>query len=161
MRNNISIKQIATSGVLVGLAVLLGAFARFPLFGGNVYLVGVIIFLMPLMLKYAYALASTLIAIVLTDLIGGWIAFTWISMLAYGTAVSIIYIFSVAKSKFIFIPGLIFGSMAAIAIYYFMELAVFDHAIAISDLYTTSIQFAIIIPIVALVYTPIKIIGSK
>lgn len=161
MNHNNTIQQITLTGVLTALAVLIGAFAHFPLFGQQVYLVGAIVFMMPVALKFRYSLIGVITSIVLTDLITGWIQYTWISIIAYVIATIIIWVFSLIKLKMVFIPGLVIGSVAAIAIYFFLELSVLDKGIAIDGLLTNLVQFAIVIPLASLIYLPVKLISLK
>lgn len=161
MKHRATIQQMTLTGVLTAIAVIVGAFAHFPLFGGQVYLVGAIVFLMPLILKLRYALIGTLVSVLLTDLITGWIQFTWISLIAYGVGTVIIFLFSIPKMKLLFIPGLIIASLTIAAIYFLLELSVFDKGLASSDFIASLVQFAIILPIVGILYTPVKLISNK
>lgn len=153
------IKQIAMSGILVALAVIM-SFAHFTIGGGNVYLIGIVVFLMPLCLRFPYMLISAISSVVICDLITGWIAFTWISIIAYGGAVIIIWASTKLRFGFIFIGGLIIGSIYAVTIYYLLESSIdsIGHSIAVKDAIATSIQFAIVIPITSLLYFPLKLI---
>lgn len=65
------IKHIVLSGVLLGLAIIIGVFAHFPLFGGTVYLIGAIVFVLPLVLPFGYAIITGVIAVALSDVFSG------------------------------------------------------------------------------------------
>lgn len=149
------IQEITLSGVLMALAIAL-SFANFKVGGGSVYLVGIAIFVMPLVLRLPFALITGIASVVIADALSGWIAFTWISVIAYGLAILVIWLFKLLKFKFIFILGLLIASGLAIAVYFFIEWKVFDLALASSDAIATTIQFAIVVPIVSLLYWPLK-----
>lgn len=160
MKYKSPIIQISLTGVLTALAILMGAFAYFPWFGG-VYLVGAIVFLMPLILKFWYSLIGTLLSVFFTDLITGWIQYTWISLIAYSVGIIIIFIFSIPKIKLLFIPGLFIASLVITGIYFVLLWVMKDRAYAIFSSWGTMLQFAIVIPLTSLLYLPIKILGEK
>jgi hypothetical protein len=72
----ISIYQIALAGMMTGLAILLGAYGTFTIGGSGVYLIGIVLFLMPLVLRLPMLVLSTIISVVITDLLTGYIAYT-------------------------------------------------------------------------------------
>lgn len=150
--------NIVVSGFLTALAVLLGTFAWFPLFGGSVYLVGIVIFAMPLFLPFTYMLMSGTISVLLVDVFTGWVQYSWISILAYGAALIIIWTFVKLRLALFYFVGLFIAMLVAVTIYYFLIKVTIDNAYAISTIIATSIQFTIIFPISILLYYPFKII---
>lgn len=152
------IYYIALSGVLLGLALIVGFFAQFPLFGGHVYLVGAVVLIMPLVLPFRYSFISGVLAVILTDVYSGWAMYCWISMIAYGVALCVMWFFSKSNSKWIFIIGLLISAAMIIWIYFVLEWGVFDKSIAISDVIATSIELAIAVPIAATLYHPIRLV---
>lgn len=158
MKALFSIKQIVLTGIFTAAAILIGSFVHFPIFGSNVYLIGAVIFLMPIVLKMPFAIIGASISVVLSDLTTGWIAYTWISIIAYVGGVIIIKLFSYLHFKFIYVIGVLVASLFAIATY-FITMNIFDKAQAFSELWTDLIQFAIVLPIVIILYRPIKIIS--
>ena len=161
MRHKIFIQQISLTGIISALGVILGIISNFPLLGGRVYLVGSIIFIMPLILRFYFMVIGTFIIILLTDFFSGWLAYTWISMLAYLSSIIIIWLFLKKKNKYWFTFSLFIGSITNIFIYFVFEYIVFDQAQAISDLISTSIQFLIVIPISLFLYYPIQKIKNN
>ncbi|NQZ66054.1 MAG: hypothetical protein HRT99_02415 [Mycoplasmatales bacterium] len=161
MKNKSIIYQISLTGILTSLGIVIGMFAYFPLGAGNVYLVGVILFLMPLVLKFQFALIGCLLSLLFTDLYTGYIATTWISLIAYSIGLLIIYWFRLLDKKWLFIVGLILGSLVVSIIYLILEFIVFDRAYAIADFWATLLQFTIIVPITSILYTPILIISKN
>lgn len=151
------IKQISLSGILLALATVL-SFATFNFGGGYVYLIGIAIFLMPLCLKFPYMLMTAITAVTISDAINGWIINCWISMIAYGGAVVIIWLTKQLKLSIFYIVGLFVAAGFVIATYYFLELAMWGKAFAIKDVIATSIQFAIVVPTVSLLYIPFKVV---
>ena len=146
------------SGLLVGLGIILGTFATLHIFGGAVYLIGIVAFLMPIILRLKFSIISVLVTVAITDLINGYIIYVWISLIAYGVATIIIWMFSKLRLKILFIPGLLLAAISIVGIYFFMELITIDMAMAIKDMFANLIQFAIVIPIVSLLYTPILLL---
>lgn len=159
MKTIFSVKQIALTGILVALAIIVGAFAHFPLFGSQVYLVGIIIFLMPIVLRMPLAILGAIISVVLTDLITGWVAYTWISIIGYTLATVVLRLASLMKFKFTYMPALIFASGIVITTYYVFTFLAIDKSLADKETLTNLVQFAIIIPVVAILYTPIRLIS--
>lgn len=158
MKERSIVKHIALSGILAGLAILLGFFARFPLLGGNVYLIGIIVFIMPLLLRIDFALITAAISVVIVDLLWGWINYSWISVIAY--CVPVIFIKLINKIKFIgwlLIPvAFIISGAWATGSYFILEYKFVDQGLAWKDLIATAIQFAIVVPVSILIYAPIK-----
>lgn len=161
MKNKSIVYEISLSGILSAIGIMVGLFAFSPIGIGKIYLVGIIIFLMPLILRLQFALLSGMIILVFTDLYTGYIVTTWISMIAYLVGIITIFLFTLSKKKWFFIIGLIIGSLLTTTIYFFLEYFKFDMAYAIADLWTTLIQFAIVIPITTLLYVPILLITNK
>lgn len=151
------IKQISLSGILLALAVVL-SFATFNMGGSKIYLVGIAIFLMPLCLKFPYMIITTLTSILIADTINGWLAYTWISMIAYGGAVVIIWLSKLLKLGIFYMASLVIASAFIIFIYYVLDMQMFGKSWAIKDVVATSIQFAIVVPVVSLMYYPFKIV---
>lgn len=151
--------EISLSGMLMALAIAL-SFATFKIGAGSVYLVGVAIFVMPLMLRLPFALITGITSVVIADALTGWIMFTWISVVAYGSAIVIIWLSKLLKFKLFYILGLIVASLVAVLIYYLLEMIAFDKAIATADAIATLIQFAIVVPMVSLLYQPLKMVSK-
>ena len=158
MKHKSLVYEITLSGLLVAIGIVLGVFATFNIFGGAIYLVGIVAFLMPIILRLRFSIIAVLITITITDLIHGYIIYVWISLIAYGVATIIIWMFSKLRLKILFMPGLLLASVSVISIYFFLEVLVFDRAMAIKDLYANLVQFAIVIPCVSLLYTPILLL---
>lgn len=148
--------HIALSGILLGLALVVGFFAHFPLFGGNVYLVGAVVFVMPLALPFRYSFITATLAVILTDIYTGWAAYCWISFIAYGLATCVIWFFSKSKAKWVYIIGLLLGALVIVWSYFILEWLMFDKSIAINDAAATAIELAIALPITIALYYPIK-----
>ena len=85
----LTIYQITLSGFMCGLGIILGIYGTFNLGGGGVYLIAIVIFLMPLVLKLPALVLSTIITIITADAVTGYLAYTWISCIAYLSAVLI------------------------------------------------------------------------
>ncbi|MCK5806862.1 MAG: hypothetical protein KAG91_00530 [Mycoplasmataceae bacterium] len=158
MKHKSIVYEITLSGFLVSIGIIIGAFATFHIFGGAIYLVGIVAFLMPIILRFRFSIISVLITVIITDLINGYIIYVWITLIAYTVSTIIIWMFSKLRLKLLFIPGLILASISVISVYFFMEALVFDRAMAIKDMYANLVQFAIIIPVVSLLYTPILLL---
>ncbi|TCG11732.1 hypothetical protein [Mycoplasma marinum] len=150
------IKQIAISGLMVGVAVIVGFFGYFPLAGGNVYLLAAVIFLFPLVLKLPYAILSTISAVIMVDSLTGYIAFTWISIIAYVGAILIIWTMGLLKIKIIFLLSTLVASAYLIFIFLSLEWIIFGKSYALKDAIATTIQMSIVLPIVYIFYIPIK-----
>ena len=159
MKNNI-VLQIALSGILTGLAILIGFFGNFRVFGGDLNLIGIVIFIMPFFLKIQYSVISTGIAVVITDLLNGWIAFFWISMIAYIGAVVIISLFKFIKLKIVYFILISIAAIYIIGIYYFLENYSISNSFAVKDLVSTSIEVGITWTISMIIYLPIKIVSK-
>lgn len=155
------IKHIVLSGVLLGLAIIIGVFAHFPLFGGTVYLIGAIVFVLPLVLPFGYAIITGVIAVALSDVFSGWAAYCWISIIAYGLAITIIWLFTRINLKITFLIGMVFAALEILVAYFFLEWIVFDKALAFSDLAATAIEMIIVIPIASMLYFPLRLVGKK
>ena len=153
---------MVVAGLLVAIASIVGMVAKFPLFGGNVYLVGLIIFMMPILLRIDFAIISMAVSVVITDLMAGWIYNTWISIIAYLAAVIIIWGFNkIPILNWVALPvGFVVASGATIIIYFVMEYAFIDKSIAFSDTLATLVQFAIIIPALIIVHRPLKMLSK-
>jgi len=54
------------------MAIIVGVFVQFPLFGGNVYLIGIVTFLIPLVLRIDFALITTVAAVAIADVVTGY-----------------------------------------------------------------------------------------
>lgn len=160
MKHNPVIKHIALSGVLTALGIVLGLFAKFPLFGSNVYLVGIVVFLAPLILPFSFSFFTGTIIVILTDIFSGWGAYCWISFIAYGLGIMIVWLFSKMKLKTFFLLGLIMASAATTLIYFILSFVIWDLSRAISDLAATSIQFLIVVPVISMLFWPIKLIKN-
>jgi hypothetical protein len=70
MKKNI-VFQIALSGILTGVAIMVGFFGNFHVFGGDLNLVAIVIFIMPFFLKMRFPVLSTGISVVIVDLMNG------------------------------------------------------------------------------------------
>lgn len=151
------IKQITLSGLLLAFAVIM-SFATFNLGVGKIYLVGIAIFLMPLCLKFPYMIITALSAVAIADLLNGYIAMTWISMIAYGGGVTIIWSCKFFKLSFIYFIGIALAALFTSLTYYVLEIPMLGHAYAIKDLIATLIQFAIVAPVVMVLYFPVKLV---
>ncbi len=158
INNNSIVRQTTLSGIMSGLGVLLGAFGHFSIGTGGVYLIGIIIFLLPIVLKMHFAFISSTVIILLTDLINGWIAFSWISFIAYTISIIIIFVFCSLKFKGSYFLGILLASLVNILIYFSLESIIFGTTYAIKDLIATVVQFSIIIPITYMLYFPFKTI---
>ena len=159
-----TIKQISLAGVLSALGIILGLTGMITIFGSNIYLCGIVIFLTPFVLKMPYALISSSVIIVMSDLITGWIAWTWISLLAYLVPVLLIgLLFHFKKSKeFIsknsptYFGILMISGAYAILIFFVMSLVVFDYSYAFSSIIGNVVQYTIVAISTYLVYIAIK-----
>lgn len=140
----------------MALALSLSFIPPIHVFGGAIYFVGIVTLAMPLLLRINFALVTGTASVVIADLISGWIMFTWISIIAYGVAIVLIWCFLQIKSHWIFILGLIFASVWIIITYIFLEWIVFGESIALGDGIATTIQMSIIAPIEATIYFAIK-----
>ena len=159
MKNSL-VFQIALSGLLTGVAILLGFVGNFHVFGGNLNLIGIAIFIMPFFLKVQYSVISTAIAVVITDLLNGWIAFVWISLIAYVGAVLIISLFRIIKLKIIYFVLIASASLFIIATYYFLEMNAIDKSFALKDLVATSIEVGVATSVALIVYLPMRIVSK-
>ncbi len=154
------ILQITISGLLVALAILIGIYGNFKIGGGGVYLLASIVFLFPLLLKFPYILLSTMSSCIMTDWLTGWIAFSWITLIAYTGAVTIIWLFQLTKFKIAYFLGVFLGSVFLVMTYLLLEMTVFDVSIALKDAISTTIQMLICIPILWILYFPIKAVSK-
>ena len=158
MRYGGLIIQIAFSGVFSALAIVLGFFAKFDLFGGHIYLIGIALFLAPIVLKLPFSIIVTSISILIVDWYSGWIAYTWISIIAYVSAIAIINVFKLFKTKILYIVFTLIGSIIIIMAFYALESIVFEKSQVINDLIATSIQMAIVLLTVWILYLPIRLL---
>ncbi|WKX02805.1 hypothetical protein [Candidatus Mycoplasma mahonii] len=156
MEKTCIIKQITLSGLLIGLAIIIGLFLHFPLFGGQVYLIGIIIFVMPLFLRIDMLIISAISSVVLVDVISGFGQYSWMSAIAYGLAIIPIWLMLKLQFKIFYFISLIISSLIIIATYYFLERITFGSALAFKDFLATSLQMAIVVPIVIMLYWPLK-----
>jgi len=69
---NKTIRQIVYTGVLTAIAIIIGVFVHFPLFGGYVYLIGIVTFLFPIFLRLDFALIGTISSVVIADVASGY-----------------------------------------------------------------------------------------
>ena len=159
MKKNI-VFQIALSGVLTGLAIMVGFFGNFHIFGGDLNLVAVVIFIMPFFLKMQFSMLSAGISVVIVDLMNGWISNSWISLIAYVGAVAIISLFRFIKIKIIYFILVIAASLFIIGTYYFLESQVFSSSYAFKDLIPTSIEVSIATAVSMIIYLPLKIVSK-
>lgn len=67
--------EISLSGMLMALAIAL-SFATFKIGGGGVYLIGIAVFVMPLLLRLPFALISGIASVVIADAISGYLMYT-------------------------------------------------------------------------------------
>ncbi|NQZ29062.1 MAG: hypothetical protein HRT98_01620 [Mycoplasmatales bacterium] len=155
-----TILQITISGMLVGLAILVGVYGHFQLSGGGVYLLAAIVFIFPLLLRLPFVILTTTISCIVTDWATGYIAFSWITLIAYIGAVMIIWLFQLTKNKFIFFISVLIASVYVILVYLLLEIIVFDKALAYKDAIATTVQMAICLPIIFILYFPIKTIAK-
>lgn len=162
MRFKNEIVNIALAGMLMAMAIVIGTFGNFPLLGGQVYLSGIIIFVMPLVLPVWYSFIAGTVSAVLTDVLTGWGMYSWITFVAYGVAILIIWAFTKIKIKLFFIVGMIIAAIAATAIYFGLEWVVPAlKADALRGSIATIVEFGISVPVAALLYWPIKRIIKK
>lgn len=157
---NKTIKQITLSGCLSAIAIVVGIFLHFNIFGGNLYVIGIIIFLFPLLLRIDFVIISSIISVSITDIFTGFGQYTWISILAYGFGVIIIWLFSKLRFKLAYMLGVLLAGIFIIVAYFFLELIVFDLSIALRDLATTSLEILISLSVVSFLYHPTKIIAK-
>ena len=153
MKNNNLIHQIVLTGIFCSIGILVGAFAHFPIFKSSSYLVGIVVFTFPFILKFPFLMIGTNITIFFTDLTTGWLFGSWISMIAYSLGVIIIWLFyKFANNNLIFLAlSLALASATITTIYFLLEMLVWDVSYAISDLWATMIQFSIVVPISLLI----------
>ena len=152
--------QICKSGVLTALAIVFGTFIHFPLLGGHIFLVGAIVFIFPMFLKWPFSLLSAIISVSLVDVFSGWSNYFWISAIAYGVSVIIIELFTLLKWKIFYLLGVLTASFLNVGIYYLLEQIVFGKELAIQHIVVNIIQFAIVFGIVSLVYFPLKLLSK-
>lgn len=157
---NKTIKQITISGVLTAIAILMGIFLHFPIFGGELYLIGIATFLFPLFLRLDFAIITTTISVVIADVLTGYGHYSWMSFLAYGAATIILWVFSRLKFKFVYMLGAFVAALAIIAIYFWLEYLTFDLSFALKDLASTSLEMSIVLITTSLLYFPAKIIAK-
>ena len=159
-----TIKQISLAGVLSALGIILGLTGMITILGANIYLCGIVIFLTPFILKLPYAIISSSIIIVFSDLITGWIAWTWISLLAYLIPVLIVGLLLNSKRAKDFILkntptyfGILMVSGAyAIIIFFVMSIVAFDYSYAFSSIVGNVIQYTIVAIATYLVFIGLK-----
>lgn len=156
MKKNNVVHQISIAGMLCALGILLGSFGAIKILGGSIYLCAIPIFLTPMFLRIEFSLMTTLATILMVDLISGWIAFTWISLVAYMGSVLIINFYPNNKKQINYYASIMIACAYAIVVYFFLEWIAFDFAYALKDLVYTSIQFAICIPVIILLYPVAK-----
>lgn len=140
----------------MALALSLSFIPPIHIFGGAVYFVGIVTLAMPLLLRIKFALITGITSVVLADLISGWIMFTWISMIAYGISIILIWCFLQMKSSWLFVCGLVFASVWIIITYIFLEWLVFGQSVALGDGIATTIQMCIIAPLEVAIYFSLK-----
>lgn len=149
------------AAVMSALAILLGIFGTFTVGGSGVYLIGIVLFLMPLVLRLPALIISTVISIVISDLMTGYIGYTWISCIAYVSAVLIIWALNIfIKLKIIYIISTLLAAIVVVCIFYFLSLAIpaFSHARIIKDLIGTIIEVSIAFAVSNILYLPFKLI---
>ena len=144
----------------MGLAIILGFIGKFYLAGGFISLVGIVIFIMPLFLKPAYLLITVPTTVVIVDAISGFLSESWISVIAYTTAVLIIMLTKIFKFKVLYMVGVLIGGAVIIVGYYLGETILYDHAYAKTSLIPNLIEFGIVIPVVWMIYFPMKIVSK-
>ena len=154
------IMQMTLSGCLVALAIIFGMFLHFPILGGHLYLIGIIIFLFPLFLNLFFTLLSTIIAVTINDIFTGLPQYVWISILAYTIAIIIIWVFAKFKFKFTYIIGTTLGGIWIIASYFLLEWSTFGLSVAFKDLLATSLEILIVWFITSIIYYPTKILSK-
>ncbi|TCG11207.1 hypothetical protein [Mycoplasma todarodis] len=160
-KNN-TILQITISGMLVALAVLVGVYGHFTLGGGGVYLLAAVVFLFPLFLRLPFVVLTTAISCVVTDWATGWIAFTWITLIAYGGAVMVVWLFQLTNKRYSYFIGTLLGSVYLVLVYMLIEMVVpaYGVALALKDAIATTVQMAICVPIVWILYFPMKTVAQ-
>ena len=157
----LSVYQISLSGFMCALGIVLGVYGTFYIGGGGVYLIGIVLFLMPLVLKLPALILSTLITVITADGMTGYIAYTWISCAAYLSATLIIWSFNIMfKLKFIYLISTFISSLVVVAVFYFFSMAIpwFSHARIISDVISTSIEVTAAFLVSGVLYLPFKLI---
>lgn len=159
MKNN-AVFQTALSGVLTGVAIVVGWFGNFHVMGGNLNLIAIAIFIMPFFLKMQFSVLSAGISVVIVDLLNGWIAYSWISLVAYVGAVIIISLYRFIKLKFVYFVLVIIASLFIVGTYYFLELYSFGKSFAMKDLVTTAIEVSIATGVAMIIYLPLKIVAK-
>ncbi len=157
-----TILQITISGMLTAIAVLIGIYGHFTIGGGGVYLLAAIVFLFPLLLRLPFVILTTVISCIITDWATGWIAFTWITLIAYGGAVIIIWAFNLNNKRYSYFLGTFLGASYLIVVYLVIEMVVpaYGVSLALKDAIATTIQMAICVPIVWVLYLPIQTIAK-
>ncbi len=155
-----TVKQISMSGILVGMAILMGKFAHFNAWGGGVYLLSVIVFLFPLFLRLPYAILAATLSGFCTDAWTGWIQNSWITVIAYGGAVLIIWLFKTWKFPLSFCVGVVFASTYLVVVYLLLEWVAIDKAYAVGSVIANVIQMSVCIPIIWILYFPMKTVAK-
>ena len=155
-----TVKQISMSGILVGMAILVGKFAHFNAWGGGVYLLSVIVFLFPLFLRLPYAILAATLSGFCTDALTGWIQNSWITIIAYGGAVLIIWLFKTWKFPLSFYVGVVIASIYLVVMYLLLEWMAIDKAYAVGSAIANIIQMSVCIPIIWILYFPMKTVAK-
>ena len=157
----VSIYQLSLGGIMTAIATLLGIFGTFTIGGSGVYLISIVLFLMPLVLRLPMLIFSTIISVVLSDLFTGYIGYTWISCMAYLSAVLIIWLLnSLITLKITYLISTFVASLLVVAIFYLLSLGipVFNHAQIINNTIATSIEVLIAFVVTNILYLPFKLI---
>ena len=159
-----TIKQISLAGVLSALGIILGLTGMITILGANIYLCGIVIFLTPFILKLPYAIISSSIIIVFSDLITDWIAWTWISLLAYLIPVLIVGLLFISKEfkgfvfkySFTYFGILMISGLYATVMFFEMTSLAFDNSYAWSLLMGNIVQYTIVAIATYLVFIGLK-----
>jgi uncharacterized membrane protein len=161
MRYQNKILEICWAGLLCGLTILLPRIAYFKIGGSGVYLCAAVIFLYPLFLKFKLGFITTLTSVILVDLVTGYIAFTWITIVAYGGSIIIVYLFYYFNNWYFYFFGLLIAFGFSIFAYFFLSWIIIGEAKAINDLVATLIQSGVCFIVICVIYPMIKVLKKQ
>ena len=154
------IKQITLSGMFLGLAIIVGAFGNFNIFGGSLNIIGIVIFVLPFFLKIQFSVITTALSVSIVDVIHSWGFATYISIIAYVGALLIMYLSKIIKLKIMYFVFLLISALWVIFIYYILERLVIGQDFAIKDIISTSIEMGAVVVSCLFLYIPMRIISK-
>lgn len=137
----------------MGLGLLLGL-AKIPIGTSDIYLVGMVVLLMPLLLRTSLSILVGVVTVALTDVITGWAVNCWISIIAYGVGLVVLNLSKIENFKMHYLLALFIASLVIIFVYLFLMWIVWDLAFAVNGLIANIIQFIIVFVIIAALYKP-------